>query len=116
MPYVRRDAKGEIESVHRTSGADALEYLDAADPAIRAFFEQAGGPREESEPSLAVIFDAALDALLAKHVLSLDELAPDAQAAWLLRKEERARQEKKRYAASGFVEIIDDSAFGSLGR
>jgi hypothetical protein len=114
MPYVRRDAKGDIDSVHRTPSVDAIEYLDAADPEISKFFDQATGPVAEVDSPLPLIFDSTLDVLLAKGVLSISELSPEAQAAWLLRKELKARQEKKRFVASGFVEIIDDSAFGSL--
>jgi hypothetical protein len=114
MPYVRRDANGEIESVHRTSSVHAIEYLDAGDPEIGRFFEQASGAGAGFDPHLPLIVDSTIDVLLAKGLLSIDELAPEARAAWLLRKEFKDRREKKRFVASGFVEIIDDSAFGSL--
>lgn len=114
MPYVRRDARGAIESVHRTASPEAMEYLDAADAEVAAFFDQASRAGAAIDPNDLVVFDEALDILLAKGLVSIDDLSKQAQAAWLARKDRKARQEAKRFVASGFVEIIDDSAFTAL--
>lgn len=115
MPYVRRNARGEIESVHRASSPDALEYLDPADQEVTDFLAQPADSRSAIGPELSIVLSDAFDVLLKKRVLSIDELSREAQAAWLLLKEIKAREEKRRFVASGFVEIIDDSTFGVLG-
>lgn len=115
MPYVRRNARGEIESVHRSSSPDALEYLDPTDRQISDFFGQPPDAPSAIDAELSMVLVEALDALLARGILSLDEFSREAQASWLRRKELEAQQEKRRFAASGFVEIIDDSTFGMLG-
>jgi len=115
MPYVRRDATGEIESVHRAAGRDAMEYMDGSAPEICRFFEQSAAVPSVADAHLTLVVDSAIDVLVAKGVLSIEELSPDARAAWVLHKELKGRQERDHYTASGFVEIIDDSKFGSLG-
>lgn len=115
MPYVRRNARGEVESVHRSSSPDALEYLDPADRQIADFFGQSRDAPSEVDAEFSAVLAEALDALLAKGVLSLDEFSREAQAMWLRRKDLEAQREKRRFAASGFVEIIDDSTFSIFG-
>ena len=114
MPYVRRDASGEIESVHRAASQAAREYLDADDPSISAFFGLSSPAAAGVDRPIAIIMDAAINALIAKGVLAIEDLSPEAKAAWLLHQELQTRRTTNRFAASGFVEIIDDSMFGSL--
>jgi len=105
---------GDIESVHRSSSADAIEYLEAGNPEIAKFFDQASDQTAVFDRHLPLIVEETINVLLAKGVITIAELSPVAQAAWVSHSELKARQEKKRFATSGFVEIIDDSAFGSL--
>jgi len=120
MPYVRRNAMGEIESIHKAAAPDAVEYLDPSNPEIRRFVAQV----EQSERFGAMdadvirVLEDVVDLMLAKGLIDIAELPADAQTKLLLRREQRTREEeasRQKFAASGFVEIIDDSAFGQLG-
>ena len=116
MPYVRRDATGRIESVHRASAADAAEYLDSLDPELQSFLrDEFGAPAATQYPvELLVVLEEGLRLFLAKGLVTIEELSKDAQATWSRVLEAKNRDTASRFAASGFVEIIDDSAFGSL--
>ena len=116
MPYVRRDVMGRIDSVHRTSSADAVEYLDASDPELDLFLkEQFGTPHpDKGAMALLSVLDEVLQLLLAKGLVTVDELSNEAQATLSRSLEAKTKESAARFAASGFVEIIDDSAFGSL--
>jgi len=116
MPYVRRDLMGRIESVHRTSAADAVEYLDAADPELKRFLREEFGTPEPAPggTELMPVFEEVLQLLLAKGLVTVEELSENARATWAQVLEARQPPSATRFSASGFVEIIDDSAFGGL--
>jgi hypothetical protein len=116
MAYVRRDVTGRIESVHRARTAEAVEYLDAADPELTAFLRDEFGPAAGTpDPaSLLPILEEVLRLLLAKGLVTIDELSTQAQATWSRFLEDQRADRAARFSASGFVEVIDDSAFGSL--
>lgn len=116
MPYVRRDLMGRIESVHRTSAADAVEYLDSSDPEFRRFLQDEFGPTDPPRGSVELlpVLEEVLRLLLAKGLVTVEELSDEARAAWTHALEARNPPSATRFSASGFVEIIDDSAFGSL--
>ena len=116
MAYVRRDTSGRIESVHRAATADAVEYLDASDPELTEFLREEFGPKAgpPDATSLLPILEEVLRLLLAKGLVALDELSVQAQATWSHFLEVQRADRAARFSASGFVEVIDDSAFGSL--
>jgi len=116
MPYVRRDIMGRIESVHRASSADAVEYLDVSDPELKSFLRDELGaadlPRQGVE--LLPVLEEVLRLFLAKGLVAVDELSEGAQATCSRLLEAQSEERANRFSASGFVEIIDDSAFSSL--
>jgi hypothetical protein len=116
MPYVRRDLMGRIESVHRTSAPDVVEYLDTSNAELRAFLKDEFGPADTPPGSMELlrVLEEVLRLFLAKGLLAIDELSHDAQVAWSSVLEAHNPQNAPHFSASGFVEIIDDSAFGSL--
>ncbi len=116
MPYVRRDIMGRIESVHRTSAAGAVEYLDASDAELKLFLKEEFGSNDAATGSteLLPVLREVLSLFLAKGVVKVDELSTEAQAICSRMLETQAEKSARRFSASGFVEIIDDSAFGSL--
>ena len=116
MPYVRRDVMGRIESVHRTSAPDVVEYLDTSNPELKAFLRDEFGAADVAPASteLLRVLEEVLRLFLAKGLLSVDELSHDAQVAWSSVLEAHDPRNAPHFSASGFVEIIDDSAFGSL--
>jgi hypothetical protein len=107
---------GRIESVHRASATDAVEYLDPSHPELKAFLRDEFGAAEDPAASLGLlrVLEEVLGLFLAKGLLNVDELSHDAQVAWSSVLEARSPPNASRFSASGFVEIIDDSAFGSL--
>ena len=74
------------------------------------------GPAEGPAGSVALlrVLEEVLGLFLAKGLLSVDELSHDAQVAWSGVLDAHNPPSASRFSASGFVEIIDDSAFGSL--
>jgi hypothetical protein len=116
MPYVRRDVMGRIESVHRTSAAGAVEYLDASDAELKQFLREEFGPPEvaHGRPDLLPVLGEVLGLFLARGLVKVDELSDEAQAACARLLEAPDDKGASRFSASGFVEIIDDSAFGGL--
>jgi hypothetical protein len=116
MPYVHRDIMGRIESVHRTSATGAVEYLDASDAELRLFLKEEFGAADGATGAaeLLPVLREVLSLFLAKGLVKVDELSNEAQAVCSRMLETQAEKSARRFSASGFVEIIDDSAFGSL--
>ena len=116
MPYVRRDLMGRIESVHRTSAAGAVEYLDASDADLKSFLKEEFGPADvvKGAPELFPLFEEVLRLFLAKGLVTVEELSSEGQALCSRLLETQSEKNARRFSASGFVEIIDDSAFGGL--
>ncbi|MFT3953744.1 MAG: hypothetical protein QM722_04895 [Piscinibacter sp.] len=62
------------------------------------------------------VLEDLIEVLLAHGLLRITDLPQPAQAKFFARREHRERQPAPAaFAASGFVDIIDDSAFASLG-
>jgi hypothetical protein len=121
MPYVRRHPSGEIESVHRSPQLGATEYLDGAAPEVQNFLNggQAPDAFARLDGDFVRVLEDLIDVLLERGVVRITDFPPSAQAKIFARKDHRERHASARlrqqFAASGFVEIIDDSSFGSLG-
>jgi len=121
MAYVRRNAMGEIESVHRAATPQAVEYLDAASPELHEFMssiEQAGNAGMPDANFMQALEDI-VDMILAKGLIEVSELPQSTQAnlvAWNDRRAQNALARSRQFEASGFVEVIDDSAFDNLGK
>ncbi len=116
MPYVRRDVMGRIESVHRASTADAVEYLDRSDAELASFLKEEFDTTDRGTGAvdLLPVLEEVLRLLLAKGLVAVEELSKEAQASLSRSLEAKSEGSANRFSASGFVEIIDDSAFGSL--
>jgi hypothetical protein len=116
MPYVRRDLMGRIESVHRTSAPDVVEFIDSSNAELKAFLRDEFGPADTPPGSneLLIVIEEVLRLLLGKGMISVDELSHQAQVAWSAVLEAHSPRVAPNFSASGFVEIIDDSAFGGL--
>jgi len=122
MPYVRRNALGEIESVHRAATPpEVVEYLDASNLELQRFMssiEQAGLSGAADADFMRALEDI-VDMLLAKGLIDVAELPLATQerlVAWNDRRAQAALERSRQFAASGFVEVIDDSAFDQLGK
>lgn len=119
MPYVHRDALGRIESIHRQPQPGATEFLEPGDPQLQAFFGEDAQPQTFTDLDAAFVRVAEdlLEVLLAKNLVTITDLPPHAQAKLLARRAARDRLAGSvtlTFVASGFAEIIDDTAFGAL--
>lgn len=120
MPYIHRSANGEVESLHRAATLDAAEFLDAADPEVRRLLnQQLAEPTdfERLDADFVRVLEDLIDVLLSNGALRITDLPDAVRAKLFLRKDHRERGglgTADYYSASGFVEVIDDSAFGQL--
>ncbi len=119
MPYARRNALGQIESLHAQPTADASEPVSVDSDEVRRFLGlRAGGDSYESlDRDFVRVLEDLVDLLAAKGVLAAGELPVAAQAKLLARKEHRESRQRGAdagYMNTGFVTVIDDSAFGQL--
>ena len=121
MPYVRRNAVGEIESVHRAAAPEAIEYLDSSSMELQQFMssiERASGGGVP-DPDFVQALEDIVDLILAKGLIAVSELPLSTQeklVAWNDRRAQAALAKSRQFAASGFVEVIDDSAFDQFGQ
>jgi hypothetical protein len=121
MPYVRRNAQGEVVSLHRHAEAGTSEYLPDDHEDVRAFM--AGGPPASGPEDFARldadfvrVLEDVIDTLVAKNLINITDLPPEAQAKLFSRKSfrERRTQHSLRLFGDtvGFGNVIDDTQFG----
>jgi hypothetical protein len=125
MPYVSRNAAGQITALHRSADSGAGEYLQPTDPEVQRFLGVDDAPQRGSDfapldDDFVRVLEDVVDTLIRKGLLTITDL-PDAAQAKLFarksfRKRDQARGEAQAFKASGFVEIIDDSSFGGLSQ
>jgi len=96
MPYVRRGNHGEIAELLDSPSENAIEHLDADDPAILRFLERTAQvsqvKRDLGSTDLDTIrvIEDLIEALLRKGVIHLADL-PDSAKAKLGRRQELRR-------------------------
>jgi hypothetical protein len=120
MPYVRRNTHGQVVSLHRHAEAGTLEFLPEDHVDVRAFL---GGDQQGDNPEGFARLDAdfvrvledVIDTLVAKNLINITDLPPEAQAKLFSRKSfrERSTQNSLRLFgdATGFGTLIDDTQF-----
>ncbi|TMH12355.1 MAG: hypothetical protein E6H58_06415 [Betaproteobacteria bacterium] len=97
MPYVRRNAVGRIDSLHRERPADAVEFLDDAHPEVQAFVgRSADNPDDFSrlDADFVRVIEDVIDTLIVKNILNITDLPSGAQAKLFARKSFRERISK----------------------
>ena len=119
MPYVQRNIQGQIESVHRQPEPKATEFLEFTDPELQAFLGLASEPEnfERLDAGFVRVVEDLIDVLIAKNLITITDLPPQAQAKLFARKSFRERvagQAPRLFGNSGFAEVIDDTGFGPL--
>ena len=119
MPYIQRNAQGKIESVHRKPNVDASEFLEFDAPELQAFLGQASEPEsfERLDADFVRVVEDLLDMLIARNLITITDLPPQAQAKLFARKsfrDQQAGQAPRLFGNSGFASIIDDTGFGKL--
>jgi hypothetical protein len=122
MPYVRRNTQGEVESLHRHAEAGTSEYLPDDHADVRAFLgggASAGSGTEgfaRLDADFVRVLEDVIDTLVAKNLINITDLPPEAQAKLFSRKSfrERSTQHSLRLFGDtvGFGNVIDDTQFG----
>ncbi|MCG3189417.1 MAG: hypothetical protein LKCHEGNO_01796 [Burkholderiaceae bacterium] len=121
MPYVRRNALGEVISLHRHAEGSS-EFLPDEHAEVLAFVGGRPSPGDGSEgfarldADFVRVLEDVIDTLVAKNLINITDLPPEAQAKLFSRKSfrERSTQHSLRLFAdsAGFGSVIDDTQFG----
>lgn len=118
MPYVQRNARGEIVGLYRDPQPEAIEYREAIDEEIIDFLRADGSGQgfDRLDAGFVRVLEDLLDLLIERHLLILTDLPPAAQEKWLARKQLRqaAGTAPMPLPDTGFADIIDDTGFGKL--
>ncbi|HEX6019151.1 MAG TPA: hypothetical protein VFZ28_13735 [Burkholderiaceae bacterium] len=122
MPYVRRNALGEVVSLHRHAEAGTSEFLPENHTDVLAFIGGEGAPGSGAEgfarldADFVRVLEDVIDTLVAKNLINITDLPPEAQAKLFSRKSfrERSTQHSLRLFGdgAGFGNVIDDTQFG----
>ena len=98
MPYVRRNAAGLIDSLHRDRSSGAVEFLDDMHPEVQAFVGRAPAAEPEDfdrlDADFVRVIEDVIDALIVKNVINITDLPGEAQAKLFARKSFRERVSK----------------------
>jgi hypothetical protein len=120
MPFVSRNALGQIESLHRHDDEGRLEFLADEHPDVRAFV---GAEPVEPEAfgrldaDFVRVLEDVIDTLIVKNVINITDLPEQAQAKLFARKSFRERVTRhslRLFGDSEFSGVIDDTHFGDL--
>jgi len=96
MPFIRRNATGSIDSLHRRDEGGA-EFLPDDHPDVRAFL---GGPAAAGEGFASLdadfirVIEDVIDTLISKNVINITDLPIEAQTKLFSRKGYRERATK----------------------
>ena len=96
MPFVRRNAEGRIDSLHR-SGSDSSEFLPDEHPDVQAFVGNDSAAREDFtrlDADFVRVLEDVIDTLIVKNILNITDLPEQAQAKLFARKSFRERVSK----------------------
>ncbi len=111
MPYVRRDASGLIESMHRDAG-EAHEFLADSHKEVLAFV---GSPAYETpqafdrlDADFVRVIEDLIDTLIVKNVINITDLPDQAQAKLFARKSFRERVLKSS------LQLFEPTDFGDV--
>jgi len=97
MPFIRRNASGAIDSLHRRDEG-GCEFMPDDHPDVRAFLGAAAPSHDENFATLDADFirviEDVIDTLISKNVINITDLPPEAQTKLFGRKGYRQRAAK----------------------
>ena len=110
MPFVRRNAEGEIESLHRHESDGAREFLADEHPDVQAFVGHAVRPEEfgRLDADFVRVLEDVIDTLIVKNVINITDLPTEAQAKLFARKSFRERISKSSLRLFAATDFHDD--------
>jgi hypothetical protein len=112
VPYVRRNAEGQIESLHR-SGDSSAEFLAESNEEVRSFFGAAMGVDSPADfdrldADFVRVLEDVIDTLIVKNILNITDLPEQAQAKLFARKSFRERVSKSS------LQLFEPTDFGDV--
>lgn len=108
MPYVRRNAEGQIESLHR-SGDATLEFLADGHPELQAFIGAGDAPEfVQLDADFVRVIEDVIDTLIVRHIINITDLPDQAQAKLFARKSFRERVSK------GSLQLFEPTNYGDV--
>jgi len=96
MPHVRRNAAGQIDSLHRSEQAGS-EFLPDEHPDVQAFVGNSDPARDDFsrlDADFVRVIEDVIDTLIVKNIINITELPEQAQAKLFARKSFRERVSK----------------------
>ena len=110
MPYVRRDPEGQLLSLHRQAENGADEFLPDDDPLVQAFVgrDPASEDFARLDADFVRVLEDVIDALVARNLINITDLPPEAQGKLFSRKGFRDR------SARHALNLFGDSPYGGL--
>ncbi len=104
MPFIRRNAEGVIDSLHRRDEGHA-EFLPDDHPQVRAFLGLVADPASQDPPEkierfaeldadFVRVIEDVIDTLISKNVINITDLPLEAQTKLFSRKSFRERANK----------------------
>ena len=118
MPFVRRDASGLIESLHRQAATDAAEFLADDHAEVQAFVGRRPDADEgfgRLDADFVRVIEDVIDTLIVKHVINITDLPAEAQAKLFARKSFRERISKNSLKLFGEGDL-DGTVIGAAER
>ena len=108
MPYVRRNDRGQIDSVHRDSEA-AGEFVAEGDSELIAFVGATASPDfDQLDAGFVRVLEDLIDTLIVKNILNITDLPEQAQAKLFARKSFRERVSKSS------LQLFEPTDFGDV--
>ena len=113
MPFVKRDAQGQVVALYREKSPDATEYLPPHHDEVRGFVAAAAPARDaeaafyHSDQSMIRVYEDLLDVLMEKNAIMITDLPEAARTKLMGRK--RLRSE-----LTNIGDIISDDSDGIL--
>ncbi|MEK8029901.1 hypothetical protein AACH06_03625 [Ideonella sp. DXS29W] len=114
MPYARRDAAGQIVSLHREA-VDEADFLPDDHPEVRAFL---GGPSvgddgaserfARLDADFVRVLEDVIDTLISRNLINITDLPSEAQAKLFSRKTFRER------SSSRALKLFGDAGLGTI--
>ena len=108
MPYIRRNAEGQVDSLHR-SADPGTEFLPDGHPEVQAFVGGSARPEfGQLDADFVRVIEDVIDTLIVKHVINISDLPDQAQAKLFARKSFRERISKSS------LQLFEPTDFGDV--
>ncbi len=107
MPYIRRNAAGQIDSLHRQA-LDAGEFLPDEHSDVQAFVGNSRDDFTRLDAEFVRVIEDVIDTLIVKNILNITDLPEQAQAKLFARKSFRERVSKSS------LQLFEPTDFGDV--